>query len=41
MIVEIWDRILQSLDNGDNAACLLGLDFEKAFFWIMATASNS
>ena len=31
MIVEIWDKILEAMDNGDNAACLLGLDFEKAF----------
>ena len=31
MIVEIWDRVLRALDNGDAAACLLGVDFEKAF----------
>ena len=31
MIVEIWDRILSVMDEGDAAACLLGLDFEKTF----------
>ena len=31
MIIELWDRILEVMDDGDTAACLLGLDFEKAF----------
>ena len=31
MIVEIWGRVLRVMDDGDHAACLLGLDFEKAF----------
>ena len=31
MVVEIWDRILRVLDGGDKAACLLGIDYEKAF----------
>ena len=31
MMVELWDRVLRVLDGGDQAACLLGIDFEKAF----------
>ena len=31
MMVEIWDKILSAMDDGDQAACLLGIDFEKAF----------
>ena len=31
MMVELWDRILRVMDDGDQAACLLGIDFEKAF----------
>ena len=31
MVVEIWDQILRTLDNGDHTACLLGVEFEKAF----------
>ena len=31
MIMEIWDRVLRVMDDGDTAVCLLGLDFEKAF----------
>ena len=31
MMVEIWDKILRVMDEGDQAACLLGIDFEKAF----------
>ena len=31
MIMEIRDRVLRVMDDGDTAACLLGLDFEKAF----------
>ena len=31
MAIEIWDRVLRVLDNGDNPGCLLGIDFEKAF----------
>lgn len=30
MIIEIWDRILDVMDNGDKAVCLLSVDFEKA-----------
>ena len=31
MIIEGWDRILDVMDNGNRAACLLGVGFEKAF----------
>ena len=31
MMFELWDRILRVLDEGDQAACLLGIDFEKVF----------
>ena len=31
MIMEIWDRVLWVMDDGDHSACLLSLDFEKAF----------
>ena len=31
MVVEIWDHVLRVLDNGVHAACLLGVDFKKAF----------
>ena len=31
MMVELWDRVLRVLDEVDQAACLLGIDFEKAF----------
>ena len=31
LLIELWDRVLEALDGGDKAACLLGVDFEKAF----------
>ena len=31
MLVDIWEKILVALDGGQNAAVLLGVDYEKAF----------
>ena len=31
LLIELWDRILEAMDSGKNAACLLGVYFEKAF----------
>ena len=29
--MDIWDQILDILDDGDKAACILGVNFKKAF----------
>lgn len=31
MVVDIWDKVLEAMDKGDKVACLLGVDFKKAF----------
>lgn len=31
LLIELWDRILEALDEGKDVACLLEVDFEKAF----------
>ena len=31
LLIELRDKILESLDTGKHAACLLGIDFEKVF----------
>lgn len=31
MLVNLWETILTSLEGGENAAILLGIDYEKAF----------
>ena len=31
MLVDIWEKILDALEGGKNAAVLLGVDYEKAF----------
>ena len=31
MLVDMWEKILEALDGGQNAAVLLGVDYEKAF----------
>lgn len=31
MLVDMWDTILNDLDKGSGASCLISLDFEKAF----------
>ena len=31
MLIDIWDRVLESMEGGTNAAVLLGVDYEKAF----------
>ena len=31
LLINLWESILESMDNGDSAAVLMGVDFEKAF----------
>ena len=31
LLIELWDKILDCVDGGGNAAVLLGVDFEKVF----------
>ena len=31
MLVDIWEKVLSALEGGQNAAVLLGVDYEKAF----------
>ena len=31
MLVDLWERVLSSMEGGGNAAVLLGIDYEKAF----------
>ena len=31
MLVDLWEKILSSLEGGSNAAILLGIDYERAF----------
>ena len=31
MLVDMWERIMEALEGGKNAAILLGVDYEKAF----------
>ena len=31
MLIDMWDTILNDLDKGNAASCLVSLDFEKAF----------
>ena len=31
MLVNLWEKILEALEGGSNAAILLGVDYEKAF----------
>ena len=31
MLVDLWEEILESMENGSSAALLLGVDYEKAF----------
>ena len=31
MLIEIWEKVMEALDGGKNAAILLGVDYEKAF----------
>ena len=31
MLVDMWERVLASMEGGKNAAVLLGVDYEKAF----------
>ena len=31
LLIGLWDRIMEGLEGGKNAAVLLGVDFEKAF----------
>ena len=31
MLINIWDRVLSALDRGEEAAAVLGINFEKAF----------
>ena len=31
MLINIWDAVLTAMDGGDEAAVLLGIDFQKAF----------
>ena len=31
MLIDIWDKVLDSMEGGETAAVLLGIDYEKAF----------
>ena len=31
MLIDMWDTILNDLDSGSGASCLISLDIEKAF----------
>ena len=31
MLVDLWEEVLESMENGSSAALLLGVDYEKAF----------
>ena len=31
LLIDIWDKVHEALEGGENAAVLLGVDYEKAF----------